>query len=120
MFRYRQCPLGPSGADTPAPCSNEVTLRPRGPQEEVEAALRLREPHPDPEPRDKAPRRREAARADGANVTARTALGGWEPKQGGREGESGNLVPCNSETALRPRRPHQKLVPWALEEQGAP
>ncbi|KAJ1165799.1 hypothetical protein NDU88_006216 [Pleurodeles waltl] len=101
----------------------DAALEKRGaPQEEVEAALRPREPRLDPEPRDKAARRREAARADGAYVTAQTALGGWEPEQGGWEGGSGNLVPCNGEAALRPRRPHQKLVPWdvALEERGAP
>ncbi|KAJ1149903.1 hypothetical protein NDU88_002702 [Pleurodeles waltl] len=32
---------GPPGVDPLAPCSNEVVLRSRGPQEEIEAALRL-------------------------------------------------------------------------------
>ncbi|KAJ1107240.1 hypothetical protein NDU88_004633 [Pleurodeles waltl] len=42
---------GPLGVGPLAPCSNEVALRSRGPQEEIEAAHRLRGPCPDPRPR---------------------------------------------------------------------
>ncbi|KAJ1091779.1 hypothetical protein NDU88_004894 [Pleurodeles waltl] len=73
---------GLSGVDPLAPCSNEVALRSRGPQEEIEAALRLRGLRPDPWPRVEAVVRTVFGGSDQNRAAGKERAETWRPATG--------------------------------------